>query len=272
MLYIVATPIGNLDDMSIRAIETLKSVDVIACEDTRNSKKLLSHFEIDKPLIAYHKFNERTSAEGIIKLLDEKKDVALISDSGTPLISDPGNILTKTLRERGYDYTVVPGANAALCALILSGLDTSRFTFVGFLPEKQSQKEELLSSLCDREETLVFHVSCHNIKDDLNIIFKMLGPRPACLVKEITKLHENAVNFTLGEDVEIDERGEFILVVEKLNKNNEKIIKNNSDNSQKLINEVNNFINLGLKKNEAIKLVARINKEDKDKIYKLFFN
>lgn len=270
MLYIVATPIGNLKDMTIRAIETLKAVDVIACEDTRNSKKLLNHFDIDKPLIAYHKFNEKTSTEGILKLLDSKKDVALITDSGMPLISDPGNVLTKTLREKGYEFTVVPGANAALCALVLSGLDSTRFTFVGFLPEKQSQKEELLSSFVDREETLVFHVSCHNIKNDLTQIYKILGPRPACLVKEITKMHENALNFILGDDVEIDERGEFILVVEKINKNNQKLIKNNSDNNKKLINDVNNFIKLGLKKNEAIKLVARINKEDKDKIYKLF--
>lgn len=272
MLYIVATPIGNLKDISYRAIETLKAVDVIACEDTRNSKKLLSHYDINKQLISYHKFNEKTSAEGIIKLLDEGKNVALISDGGMPLISDPGNILTKILRERGIDFTVVPGANAALSALVLSGLDTNRFTFVGFLPEKQSQKEELLSSYIDRDETLVFHVSCHNIKQDLDDIYKILGPRPACIVKEITKVHENAINFTLGEEVDVDERGEFILVVEKLNKNNSKINNNNLINSKKIIEEVNNFIKLGLKKNEAIKLVARINKQDKDKIYKLFIN
>lgn len=272
MLYIVATPIGNLGDMTFRAVQTLKDVDVIACEDTRNSKKLLDHFEIKKPLIAYHKFNETTSAEGIAKLLDEGKSVALITDSGTPLISDPGNVLTKILRERGYEYSVVPGANAAICALLLSGLDTARWTFVGFLPEKQSQKEELLSTYVDRDETLVFHVSCHNVKSDLEIIYKILGARRACLVKEITKIHEQALNFVLGDEIEIDERGEFILVVEKLIKNNQKIIKNNSDNNKKLIDDVNYLINFGLKKNEAIKLVARINNEDKDKIYKLFIN
>lgn len=270
MLYIVATPIGNLGDMTFRAVETLKSVDVIACEDTRNSKKLLDHFEIKKPLISYHKFNEATSTDGIIKLLDEGKDVALITDSGTPLVSDPGNVLTKVLREKGYDFTVIPGANAALCALLLSGLDTARWTFVGFLPEKQSQKEELLSTLASHNETLIFHISCHNIKSDLGEIYKILGPRRASLVKEITKLHEQAINFTLGDEIEIDERGEFILVVEKLNKNNQKLIKNNSENINKLINDVNNFIKMGLKKNEAIKLVARLNNEDKDKIYKLF--
>ena len=272
MLYIVATPIGNLGDMTFRAVQTLKEIDVIACEDTRNSKKLLDHFEIKKPLIAYHKFNEATSAEGIVKLLEEGKSVALITDSGTPLISDPGNVLTKTLRERGLEFTVVPGANAAICALVLSGLDTTRWTFVGFLPEKQSQKEELLSTFVNRDETLVFHVSCHNVKSDLEVIHKMLGARRACLVKEITKIHEQALNFTLGDEVEIDERGEFILVVEKLIKNNQKIIENNSDENKKLINDVNYLINFGLKKNEAIKLVARMNNQDKDKIYKLFIN
>ncbi len=270
MLSIVATPIGNLKDITLRALEVLKQADLIACEDTRNTQKLLNHFEISKPLMAYHKFNEKSCAETIITKLKEGKNIALVSDSGTPLISDPGNVLTKMLRENGIEYTVVPGACACINALVLSGLEGSRFTFVGFLPEKQSEKEELLLSYIDRQETLLFHVSCHNIKQDLDIIYRVLGERPASLVKEITKIHETVINFRLGDEIEVDERGEFILVVEKTNKNNEKLIKNNSDNLNKIINDVNLLIKMGLKKNEAIKLVARINNQDKDKIYKLF--
>lgn len=277
MLYIVATPIGNLQDITLRALDVLKQVDVIACEDTRNTQKLLNFYNISQNLISYHKFNEKVSAQGIVKLLKDGKNVALVSDGGMPLISDPGNVLTQLLKDEQIEYTVIPGANAALCALILSGLDTSRFTFVGFLPEKQSQKEELLTKLQDREETLIFHVSCHNVQKDLQIIQSVLGRRKACLVKEISKIHETAINFNLGDEVSVDERGEFILVVEGLNKNNQKIIENNSkiiENNSNfnnyLINQVINFQNLGLSKNEAIKIVAKENKVNREVVYNLF--
>ena len=137
MLYLVATPIGNMSDISFRAVETLKNVDVIACEDTRHSLKLLDYYGIKKQLISYHKFNEVKETENIIKLLKDGKNVALISDAGSPVVSDPGNILTKTLVENGIEFTVIPGATACVSALILSGLDASNFTFIGFLPEKK---------------------------------------------------------------------------------------------------------------------------------------
>ena len=140
MLYIISTPIGNLKDVSYRAIETLKSVDLIACEDTRHSLKFLSAYEIKKPLVSYHKFNERASSANLIEQLKAGKNIALISDAGTPLISDPGNVLTKMLVEEGIEFTVLPGACAFIPALILSGLDSGRFCFLGFLPEKQKDR------------------------------------------------------------------------------------------------------------------------------------
>ena len=139
MLYIVATPIGNLKDISLRALETLKSVDFIACEDTRHSQILLSNYEIKKPLISYHKFNERECADKIVELLKSGKSVALVSDAGMPIISDPGNILVKVLIENDLEYTVIPGASAGITALALSGLDASRFTFLGFMVQRNKR-------------------------------------------------------------------------------------------------------------------------------------
>ena len=137
MLYFVSTPVGNLKDISLRALEVLKSVDLIACEDTRTSLKLLNHYEIKKPLVSYHKFNEKSSGERILSELLAGKSVAVISDAGTPVISDPGNVLAKMLIESNVEYTVIPGATAFVPALILSGLDASRFCFIGFIPEKK---------------------------------------------------------------------------------------------------------------------------------------
>ena len=146
MLYFVATPIGNLKDISYRAVETLNNVDVIACEDTRHSLTLLNAYQIKKTLISYHKFNEREACQKIVDLLNQGKSVAVITDAGMPVISDPGNVLVKTLIENGLEYTVVPGASAFTSALVLSGAGSERFCFVGFLPDKKSQREELLLS------------------------------------------------------------------------------------------------------------------------------
>jgi len=142
MLYFVATPIGNLDDISYRAVKTLSSCDVIACEDTRHAKILLDHYDIHVKTIAYHKFNENNSANGIISLLKEGKNVAVISDAGMPVISDPGNILTKKLTEENIPFTIIPGANAGLSALVLSGMDASQFAFFGFLSEKNKERQQ----------------------------------------------------------------------------------------------------------------------------------
>ena len=156
MLYFISTPIGNLGDISYRAVKTLEEVDVILCEDTRHSLKLLDHYGIKKPLISYHKYNEKERLEEVYEMLVSGKNVAVISDAGTPVISDPGNVLTAFLRERGLEYTVIPGATAFAPALILSGLSADRFTFIGFLPEKTKDKDLLLKDFQDVKSTLIF--------------------------------------------------------------------------------------------------------------------
>ena len=187
MLFLVATPIGNLDDISFRAIQTLKSVDVIACEDTLHSFKLLGHYEIKKPLMSCHKFNEKESAEKIVALLQEGKSVALISDAGMPIISDPGNILVELCQKNNLKYTVIPGANAGLCALLLSGFDSESFAFFGFLPKENSKRKKYAQNFVDVQSTLIFYTPPHNLKTDLKFLYSVLGERKYCLVKEITK-------------------------------------------------------------------------------------
>ena len=166
MLYFVATPIGNLKDISLRALEVLNFVDIIACEDTRKSLILLNHYNIKKRLISYHKNNEKISAEGILKLLQQGKNIAVISDSGMPVISDPGSVLIDVLKKNNQPYSVIPGANASLSALILSGLNSKSFSFFGFLPEKNKDRIEFLNSIKNYTTTLIFYVSPHNLLKD----------------------------------------------------------------------------------------------------------
>ena len=157
MITFVATPIGNLKDITLRALEELKEADAIFCEDTRHTIKLLTAFEIKKPLFACHKFNEREAAEKMIALSREGKRIAVVSDAGMPVVSDPGNTVCRILKEAGETYTVIPGASAFVCALVLSAFPADRFTFIGFLPEKNSEKKELLSRYANARETLIFH-------------------------------------------------------------------------------------------------------------------
>lgn len=266
MIYFVATPIGNLNDISLRALETLKNVQVIACEDTRTSKVLLDKFEIkNKLLISYHKFNEQESSQNIIKLASEGKDIAVISDAGMPGISDPGNILAKKLVEAKIDFTVIPGASALTTALVLSGFDSRNFFFAGFLPEKKVEKDKLLSQISTLSSTLIFYVSSHNIKKDIQYLFEQLGNRKACLVKELTKVFETKYYFSLSSLPEIDERGEFVLVVEG---NNESL----DFDSMTIQEHVLFYVNLGFSKNDAIKKVAKERGKSKNEIYMQVLN
>ena len=266
MIYFVATPIGNLNDISLRALETLKNVQVIACEDTRTSKVLLDKFEIkNKLLISYHKFNEQESSQNIIKLASEGKDIAVISDAGMPGISDPGNILAKKLVEAKIDFTVIPGASALTTALVLSGFDSRNFFFAGFLPEKKVEKDKLLSQISTLSSTLIFYVSSHNIKKDIQYLFEQLGNRKACLVKELTKVFETKYYFSLLSLPEIDERGEFVLIVEG---NNESL----DFDSMTIQEHVMFYVNLGFSKNDAIKKVAKERGKSKNEIYMQVLN
>lgn len=261
MIYFVATPIGNLNDISLRALETLKNVQVIACEDTRTSKVLLDKFEIkNKLLISYHKFNEQESSQNIIKLASEGKDIAVISDAGMPGISDPGNILAKKLVEAKIDFTVIPGASALTTALVLSGFDSRNFFFAGFLPEKKVEKDKLLSQISTLSSTLIFYVSSHNIKKDIQYLFEQLGNRKACLVKELTKVFETKYYFSLLSLPEIDERGEFVLIVEGSNESLD-------FDSMTVQEHVLFYVNLGFSKNDAIKKVAKERGKSKNEIY-----
>lgn len=215
MLYFIATPIGNLLDFSFRAVETLRSCDIIACEDTRHSKILLDHYGIKAKTIAYHKFNEQTSADGIISLLKEGKNVAVISDAGMPVISDPGNILAQELHKNDIKYTIIPGANAGLSALILSGFDATKFAFFGFLSEKNKERKTQLGDIKDFNGTCILYSSKYNVNKDLDSLYSVLGNVKVAIVSEITKIHENTDIVTLPYSLE-EPKGEFVLVIEKM--------------------------------------------------------
>ncbi len=264
MLYFIATPIGNLKDISIRALEVLKEVDLIACEDTRHSLKLLGNYEIKKPLISYHKFNEQASSEKIISGLEGGKSVAVISDAGTPVISDPGSVLIDKLIEKNLEFTVIPGACAFVPALLLSGLGKGKFFFYGFLPEKNSEIKKELAILKDLPYPIIFYSAPHDVKKTVKSLFDNFGDRRAVAVREITKLYEERIDFSLSQGYLGEERGEFVIVVEGA----EAL----SPFSSSIEEHFQSYIDKGLTKNEAIKQVAKDRGVHKSEIYSLFVN
>jgi 16S rRNA (cytidine1402-2'-O)-methyltransferase len=265
MLYLVGTPIGNLKDITLRALEVLKEVDEIACEDTRHSRTLLNHYGIDKPLFSYHKFNERESGERLIEKLKNGKNIALITDAGMPVISDPGNILVQMLIENGLEYTVIPGACAFVSALVLSGLDSSKFCFVGFMPQKASERKEFLEKYKDVQATLIFYCAPHDIVKDVESIYSVLGDRVAVAVKEITKLHEKVERFNLKDGYPSQPKGEYVLLIEK----GEPVDEFASLTDKQLVEM---YINQGLPKKDALKRVAKERGVSKSDLYKLTLN
>lgn len=260
MIYFCATPIGNIEDISIRAIETLKSVDIIACEDTRVSLKLLNKYDIKKKLMSYHKFNEAQVSEEIIKLAREN-DIAIISDAGMPVISDPGEVLIKKLIEEEIEFTVVPGANAGLSALLLSGLDSEHFLFYGFLEQKASARKKELESLKDFPFTLIFYESPHRVKSMLEDLLDIFGDRQISVSREITKLFEETKRGKVREILasEIKEKGEFVIVVDKAEEKEEV-------NIQEILRD---RINSGMKKSQAVKEIAKEYNISKNELYKM---
>lgn len=264
MLYFIATPIGNLKDITIRAIETLNSVDVIACEDTRNSLKLLNYYNIHKKLIAYHKFNEQNSSEGIIKLLKEGKNIAIISDSGMPVISDPGETIVKKLIEQKIPFTIIPGANAGLCALILSGMNAARFSFIGFLPEVKKERIALLEEIKEYKSTLIFYVAPHDVESTIKTLYVYLGERKAVLVNEITKMYEKTISLNLGDQLNFEPKGEYVLIVEGSN-----LKKRNELNNLTIEEHLKHYYSLGESKNNAIKKVAKERGLSKNEVYQV---
>ena len=262
MVYFVATPIGNLKDISLRAIETLKSVDLIFCEDTRHSLKLLNALEIKKPLKSCHKFNEREAAEKIIAEAREGKEIAIISDAGMPVISDPGNIVCSALKEAGVQYTVVPGANAFLSALILSGFPADRFAFLGFLPDKASEGRAVLERYKNLDLTLCLHCAPQDIDRTISLAYSVFGDRNACAVKEITKINEEAGAFKLSEGLQGEMRGEYVLIIEGA-----KTV-DNPLNSLSEREHILHYMRSGMDKKEAVKQVAKDRGLSKSEIYK----
>jgi len=260
MLYFVATPIGNLKDLTFRAIETLNAVDEIACEDTRHSLTLLNHYGIKKPLFSYHKFNEKETGEKIIEKLKAGKNLAVITDAGTPVVSDPGNVLVKLLIEEGLEYTVVPGACAFVNALVLSGLPSERFCFLGFLPEKLSARTELVQAYKSVDCTLIFYCAPHDVKRDVEFLYSVLGDRRAVAVKEITKMHEKVIPFNLKDGIDGEQKGEFVVLVEGNTKN--PMLEMSEEEHIKY------YIAQGIDKKEALKKVAKERGVSKSSLYK----
>ncbi len=218
ILYIVSTPIGNLEDITLRALRILKEVDVIAAEDTRHSLKLLTYYGISKPLISYWKGKEKIRTDEILRRLHAGQSVALISDAGTPGISDPGAFLIKRVIEEGNKIIPVPGLSACIAALSVSGLPTEKFTFMGFLPAKGNQRKKVLQDLQFEQGTLIFYEAPHRVLETLEDIREILGERNIALIKEITKLHENILRGGVSQVItELEERdimGEHVIIVE----------------------------------------------------------
>lgn len=216
LLYIVATPIGNLDDITLRALDTLKSVDLIAAEDTRHTLKLLNHFNISKPLVSFHRHNEDVKYDFIIEKLKSGENIALVSDAGTPAISDPGNILVKEAIENNIRVIPIPGACAAISALCASNLDTSEFTFVGFLPLNKKLRKEKLEKISKETKTLILYEAPHKIKATLDDLLQYLGNRQVSIARELTKIHEEFIRGNLESIVENFEnpKGEFVILIE----------------------------------------------------------
>ncbi len=217
-LYLVATPVGNLSDLSVRALETLRSVALIAAEDTRVTRKLTSHFDIRTPLFSYHEHNRREAGEKLLVRLQAGDDVALVTDAGTPAVSDPGEDLVRLAVEHGIRVCPIPGACAAVCALIVSGLDTRRFVFEGFLPTEKKEREERLFALKNEERTTILYESPHRLTQTLSALLDALGERKIAVCRELTKLNESVFRGTLSEALahfaENGVKGEFVLVLD----------------------------------------------------------
>lgn len=272
-LYLCATPIGNLEDITFRVIRTLKEADVIAAEDTRNSIKLLNHFEIKTPLTSYHEFNKYDKAKVLVNRMLEGENVALITDAGTPGISDPGEELVKQCYEAGIEVTSLPGAAACITALTLSGLSTRRFAFEAFLPNDKKEKAAILEELKTETRTIIIYEAPHRLKKTIDELYAALGNRRMTAVKELTKLHEN-VFLTNFEDAlnfyeENEPRGEFVLVIE--GKKIEEIRKEKEASYKEMdINEhMKLYMDKGMDKKDAMKAVAVDRGMPKREVYKM---
>ena len=258
-LYIVGTPIGNMSDVALRALEALKSVDVIACEDTRHSLPFLQKYGIQATLVAYHKFNETERSERLIDDILGGKNVALITDAGMPSISDPGAELIAKCHERGVEVETVPGPTAFATAVAYSGIKASGFTFLGFLPEKNTDKVSILSKASLSGLPIILYVAPHDLTKTAKTLLDVLGDRTVYVARELTKIHESLTKTTLS-NFECEERGEIVMIVDS-------IAQNNPLNSLSVTEHLNHYLNLGMNKKDAVKQVAKDRGIPKNEVY-----
>ena len=269
ILYIVATPIGNLEDITLRAIRILEEVDLIAAEDTRHTIKLLNHLNISKPMISYHRHNEEIRVEGLIKELKEGKNIALVSDAGTPGICDPGEEIIKKCIEKEIKIIPIPGACAMINALIVSGIDTSEFTFLGFLPLNKKNRKNKLEEIKNSNKTIILYEAPHKLKNTLNDLKDILQNRKIVIAREITKIHEEYIRGTVDEILgNIDNiKGEIIIVIDKNN-----IEEKSHLNNLTLEQHFEFYKDQGLDKKEIIKKIAKDRNVNKNEIYIKFID
>jgi 16S rRNA (cytidine1402-2'-O)-methyltransferase len=265
ILYLVATPIGNMQDMTFRAVETLKSVDVIYAEDTRNSMYLLQHFNINTKLLSYHEFNKELKEDEIIERLKSGENVAIISDAGLPVISDPGFDIARAAIKNDIPVTPIPGASAGISGLIASGITPQPFTFVGFLDSKTTKRKKELEELKYLKSTIIFHEAPHRIKECLIDMKEVLGDRYVCIGRELTKKFEEFIRGNISELIEIADnlKGEMVIIVEGYKETVE---------AKDPISEIDSLINLGYKPKEAIKEVATMLNLNKQELYKKYID
>ena len=267
-LYIVATPIGNLEDITLRALKVLKEVDIIAAEDTRNTLKLLNHYEISKPLISYHRHNEEIKADSLIEKLKMGENIAIVSDAGTPGISDPGEVVIKEAIKNNIEVIPIPGACAAINALICSGLDTKEFVFYGFLPLNKKLRKEKLSEIQNETMTSIIYEAPHKLKNTLEDLKEFLGERKVVLAREITKIHEEFLRGNIDEILNKSDslKGEMIILVEGA----EEKEKENPLNDLSIEDHYLYYENQGLSKKDIIKRISKDRNVNKNEIYMKF--
>ncbi|HEY8443207.1 MAG TPA: 16S rRNA (cytidine(1402)-2'-O)-methyltransferase [Clostridia bacterium] len=261
-LYVTATPIGNLNEMSPRAVEVLKSVDLILCEDTTHSKKLTSHFNIDTPLRSYHKFSEAKSVPDIIDQLNSGKNIALISDAGMPTISDPGARLVSACHENDIPVVVISGPSAVINAAAASGMCEKGFIFLGFLPEKNSEKERLINAYAYLDIPLILFCAPHNLTADLKFLYQTLGSRKAAVIREMTKMFEEIVFIDLKDYEKIQPKGEYVIVLEGKPKQNPML-------ELSIEEHLKYYLDQGVDKKEAVKKVAAERNLPKNEVYQI---
>ena len=269
ILYLVATPIGNLSDITYRAVETLKNVDLIAAEDTRQTSKLLNHYQISKPLVSYYRHNEDVKSERLIEELLNGKNIALVSDAGTPGISDPGEELINEAIKNNVKIVPIPGACAFVNALIISGLNTKSFCFYGFLPMNKKNRKEKLEEISKENKTVILYEAPHKIKNTLEDLYSVLGDINCVIARELTKIHEECTRGTLRAMIEKFEqpKGEFVIMLD-LNSN----IKEKEETNLTVDELYEMYLKQGLDKREIIKKIAKDKKVAKNEIYQYFID